>query len=84
MNLKPQTFRAPDGTEMVILTKAEFDMLANLLAEDDEDVAIFDERMAELKSGRRSLLPHEVSQMILGGDSYLKAQMTRPESTGHG
>ena len=73
MNLKPQTFRAPDGTEMVILTKSEFDRLIRLAEEDEEDVAIFDERMAELKNDNASILPAEVSQMMLRGDSLLKA-----------
>jgi hypothetical protein len=73
MNLKPQIFRAPDGTEMVILTKSEFDRLTSLVEEDEEDVAIFDERMAELKDGNASVLPAEVSQMMLRGDSLLKA-----------
>ena len=73
MNLKPQIFRAPDGTEMVILTKAEFDRLASLVEEDEDDVAIFDERMAELKDSSASRLPAEVSQMMLRGDSLLKA-----------
>jgi DNA-binding XRE family transcriptional regulator len=73
MNLKPQIFRAPDGTEMVILTKEEYDRLANLAEEDEEDAAIFDERMAEIESGKVALLPPEVSQMMLRGDRLLKA-----------
>jgi DNA-binding XRE family transcriptional regulator len=73
MNLKPQIFRAPDGTEMVILTKEEYDRLANLAEEDEEDAAIFDERTAEIESGKVALLPPEVSQMMLRGDRLLKA-----------
>jgi DNA-binding Xre family transcriptional regulator len=73
MNLKPQVFRAPDGTEMVILTKEEYDRLASLAEEDEEDVAIFDERVAEIESGKVALLPPEVSQMMLRGDTLLKA-----------
>ena len=68
-----QTFKTPDGTEMVIITKAEFDRLASFVDEDEEDVAIFDERMAELKSEKASLLPAEVSKMMLRGDSLIKA-----------
>ena len=73
MAVKPRIFRAPDGTEMVILTKSEFDRLTSLVEEDEEDVAIFDERMAELKNSNASVLPAEVSQMMLRGDSLLKA-----------
>jgi predicted transcriptional regulator len=41
--------------------------------EDEEDVAIFDARMAELKVGKASILPQEVSAFIMRGDSLLKA-----------
>lgn len=73
MKLNPQTIMAPDGSELVVLTKAEYDFLANRLEEDDEDVAIFDERMAELQAGKASVLPPEVSQMMLRGDLLLRA-----------
>ena len=73
MAVKPRIFRAPDGTEMVILTKSEFDRLTSLVEEDEDDDAIFDERMAELKNSNASVLPDEVSQMMLRGDSLLKA-----------
>jgi hypothetical protein len=58
---------------MAILTKSEFDRLTSLVEEDEEDVAIFEERIAELKNGNVSVLPVEVSQMMLRGDSLLKA-----------
>jgi hypothetical protein len=35
--------------------------------EDEEDVAIFDARMAELKVGKASILPQEVSAFIMRG-----------------
>lgn len=42
-------------------------------AEDAEDAAIFDERMADLAAGRDERLPAEVSAAMLRGDSLLKA-----------
>jgi hypothetical protein len=73
MKLKPQIIKAPDGSDLVVLTKAEYEILTGLLDEDSEDVAIFDERMAELRSGKAAFLPPEVSQLMLRGDSLLKA-----------
>jgi predicted transcriptional regulator len=44
--------------------------------EDEEDVAIFDVRMAELKAGGDATLPGEVARLMLDGDSLLKALRT--------
>lgn len=41
--------------------------------EEADDVAIFDERMRDLKAGNDIPLPAEVSQSILKGDSVLLA-----------
>lgn len=74
--MKPQFIRSPSGDELVVLSRAEYDAL--ILAaepdnEDAEDIAIFDERMAELASGLSERLPPEVSAAMLRGDSLLKA-----------
>jgi DNA-binding XRE family transcriptional regulator len=74
--IRPQTIRAPSGEELVVLTRAEFDALIAAVAEqleDADDVAIFDERMAALRSGRDVPLPAEVSAAMLTGDSLLRA-----------
>jgi hypothetical protein len=73
MNINPQIIKAPDGSELVVITRAEYDALVNGLDEDEEDVAIFDARMAELKNGQAEVLPPEVAQFMLNGDSLLKA-----------
>jgi hypothetical protein len=72
---EPQIIRAPNGEELVVLPRAEYEDLverANHDAEDAEDVAIYDARKAEL-AARGSVLPAEVSAAILRGDSRLKA-----------
>ena len=74
--IHPQTFTAPGGEEMVILTRAEYDALIELAAdaeEDAADAAIFAERMEALSNGEDSVLPVEVSVEISRGASRLKA-----------
>jgi transcriptional regulator with XRE-family HTH domain len=73
MTINPQFIRAPDGTELVVITRAEFDALTRPVDEDEEDLAIFDQRMAELKSGVARLLPVEVTKLMLKGDSLFRA-----------
>ncbi len=50
-------------------------MAANMkfLDEDEDDIAIYDQRKAELAVGNDGVLPAEVSAMMLKGDSRLKA-----------
>lgn len=74
--MKPQIIKAPNGEEMVVLTRAEYEVLMAAVEpydEDEEDTAIFDACMAELNSGRNERLPAEVSAAMLRGDSLLKA-----------
>jgi len=71
----PQIIRTPDGEELVVLARADYEALverADHEAEDAEDVAIYDARKAELAAGG-GILPPEVSAAILRGDSRLKA-----------
>ena len=70
----PQIIRTPNGEELVVLPRAEYEALverADHEAEDAEDVAIYDARKADLDVG--VVLPPEVSAAILRGDSRLKA-----------
>jgi DNA-binding XRE family transcriptional regulator len=60
----------------VVLTRAEYDSLVAAAApydEDEDDAAIFDERMAELAAGHDARLPPQVTSAMLRGDSLLKA-----------
>jgi DNA-binding XRE family transcriptional regulator len=71
----PQIIRTAGGEELVVLPRAEYDALVALAdeqAEDDDDLAIYDARKAELAAGG-VVLPAEVSAAILRGDSRLKA-----------
>lgn len=73
---KIQTFTTPSGEEMVIMSRAEFDRLAALAAEAEEDladVAAYDEAMARLASGEDERLPAEVSALMLKGARLLTA-----------
>ena len=70
-----QIIRTPNGEELAVLPRAEYEALlerANHEAEDADDVAIYDARKAELAAGG-GLLPAGVSAAILRGDSRLKA-----------
>jgi len=71
----PQIIRTPGGEELVVLPRAEYEALldrADHEAEDADDVAMYDNRKAEL-AGSGGVLPPEVSAAILRGDSRLKA-----------
>jgi DNA-binding XRE family transcriptional regulator len=72
MRINPQIIRTPNGDELVVLTRIEFDALM-ADREDAEDVAIFDARMDELHKGANAPLPPEVSALVMRGDSLLRA-----------
>ncbi len=71
----PQIIRTPGGEELIVLPRADYEALlaqAGHEAEDDDDVAVYDARKAELAAGG-GVLPPEVSASILRGASRLKA-----------
>ncbi len=64
------------GAEMVLLTRAEFDALMEVVEDAEEDAelsAIYDQRMADLKAGYDVILPVEVSARCCKGESLLRA-----------
>jgi transcriptional regulator with XRE-family HTH domain len=63
MSYEPQTFSAPDGTEMVILPASEYARLKSL-AEDAEDVAEAQKILTRIEAGEGTM-PGEVLDMIL-------------------
>jgi len=76
MNKPVQTFTTPSGDELVVLTKADYELLMELAGhgEDEEDaelIAIANARMADAADAEQ--LPAEVSRLLLGGMSVLKA-----------
>lgn len=70
----PQIIKTPNGEEMVVLPRAEYEALvqaADKAAEDAADIAIYDARKAELHGTEP--FPAELSMAILRGESRLKA-----------
>lgn len=73
LELNPQIIKTESG-DLVVLTRTEYDGLVRRATDEDEDdVAIFDARMAELAAGTDAVLPPEVSAYMLTGDTLLKA-----------
>ena len=71
---EPQIIRTPSGDEMVIIPRAEYEALvAAAHNEDEDDVAVYDARKAELAASRNGLLPPPVSEAMIKGDSLLRA-----------
>ena len=64
MAYEPQTFAAPDGTEMVILKAADYARLKQLSREEDEDIADALRALAEIRDGVGTM-PGEVLNLIL-------------------
>jgi hypothetical protein len=63
MIINPQIIKAPDGSELVVITRAEYDALISRVNEDEEDVAIFDARMAELREDQATPSPQEADSI---------------------
>src|SRR4051812_38850602 len=63
MSYAPQTFAAPDGTEMVILKASEYARLKQLAGE-EKDVADALRSLAEIRNGGGTM-PAEVLDLIL-------------------
>lgn len=64
MSYEPQTFAAPDGTEMVILKAADYARLKRLCGEEAEDAAEGMKALAEIRDGMGTM-PGEVLNSIL-------------------
>lgn len=70
----PQIIKTSTGEELVVIPKADYEALLHAAEEavqDAADVAIYDERKAELKTEKP--LPAAVTMDILRGSSRLKA-----------
>lgn len=72
MNYQPQSFTAPDGTEMVVLTAADFERL-RALAEEGEDLAEALAIKARIDAGEGTVPGEVVHLMIVDGLSPLAA-----------
>jgi DNA-binding XRE family transcriptional regulator len=71
-----QIIVTPEGHEMVVLPRTEYDRLVSLASEAAEDAAdaeLYDRRKAEFEAGGREVLPPEVSALMLAGAGRIKA-----------
>jgi hypothetical protein len=75
MNYEPQKFRAPDGTEMVVLRAADYERLLDL-AEDGEDVVEALKARARIEAGEGTV-PGEVVRSIIAEGSHPVAAWRR-------
>jgi DNA-binding Xre family transcriptional regulator len=69
-----QIIKSPTGEDMVVMSRADYDLL--LLAsrdEEDDDIALYDARKAELAGHHDTALPADVSALMLRGYTRLKA-----------
>lgn len=67
-------FLSPEGEELAVLPRADYEaLIGGFYDEDDDDVALYDRRKAELAAGNDSVLPEEVSNLLIKGFSRLKA-----------
>jgi DNA-binding XRE family transcriptional regulator len=68
---KPDIITTPSGDRMVILPEAEFRSLVEA-AEDAADVRAYDKAKRRLKAAESELVPSEVVDRILGGESRIR------------
>lgn len=66
-----QTITAPDGSEMVVMPKADYEKLVEA-AEEAADIAAYDRAKAALASGEDELAPGAVAERLLAGESPLR------------
>lgn len=70
MNYRPQSFDAPDGTPLVVITRAEYDrLIAAALDEDTRDDLIADRALAE----GDARYPAAVVEAMIAGKSPVAA-----------
>ena len=73
---KPTFLTTPGGEDLVILPRAEYERMASLAAEAEEDaadIAAYDAAVAEFKADGGEPMPPEVSALVLKGKSRLAA-----------
>ncbi len=70
-----QTIKAPDGSELVVLPRKEYEVLL-AAAEDAADVAAYDRAKAALAADSDELVPGEIAERLLDGESPLRVWRT--------
>ena len=75
-NTSVQTIKTPQGEELVVLPRHEYEALREALAEAEEelaDIAIAQERRLEMASQAEPVLPAEVSASVMQGKGRVAA-----------
>lgn len=67
----PTTFRTPAGEEMVVLPRSDYDRLLDA-AEMAADIGAFDDVQRALAAGEEELVPLEVVDRMLAGESPVR------------
>jgi DNA-binding XRE family transcriptional regulator len=73
---EPKFIETPSGDEIVILLRADYDALVAAAAdaeEDASDIALYDQRKADIAANPDDVLPAPVSDALTRGDGLLKA-----------
>lgn len=68
---RPTVFKTPSGEEMAVIPLAEYERLV-AAAEEAADVRAYDEAKRRLASGEDELVPSEVANRLLGGESPVR------------
>lgn len=68
---KHQTIIAPDGSELVVVPRDDYDRLVDA-ADELEDVAAFDAAMRRRAAGEDAAVPFEVVQRLSDGDNPVR------------
>lgn len=63
----PQTITTPNGETLVILAKAEYELLL-----DKADIAKADKIKADVAAGREEAIPAEIVRRLISGESKVK------------
>ncbi|HEY9010915.1 MAG TPA: helix-turn-helix transcriptional regulator [Devosia sp.] len=74
---EPQFIKTPNGDDLVVLTRADYEELVRIAeeaAEDAADVAAYD--AAKAATANSAPIPVEISRLVQKGDSILKAIRT--------
>ena len=79
MTDEPQIIRAPNGEELIVLTRVAYDRLVAAAADHDEndedaaDLAIARAAKAEWEAAGRPVASLQILRLVRAGESYLKA-----------
>ena len=68
---RPQIITTPQGEEMVVLSREEYDLLVDA-AENSEDAHVYTDFHRKLKAGEEELVPAEFANRLIDGESPIR------------